>query len=98
MYKLPPPSKDCHTQAPQRMPLGVWESQIIFAKIFPKKHFQKKTIFFQKTKKTKNLIFSPSRLPGSKDATWDFQEKKSGNSLGGGEFAPEGVAKISFQF
>ena len=47
----PPPPKDCHFQAPQRMPLGVWESQTILDKDFSKK------------KKKKTSIFPPQRMP-----------------------------------
>ena len=74
----PPPPKDCHFQAPQRMPLRVWASQNIFAKIFQKKTFSKK--------KKKNLYF-PHPRPRSKDATWGFRNKNSGNPWGGEEFA-----------
>ena len=45
-----------------------------------KKHFPKKKIFFQKQKQ-KNLYFPH---PRSKDATWGFRSKKSGNPWGGG--------------
>ena len=36
LQQTPPPPKDSHFQTPQRTPLRVWESQKIFAKIFPK--------------------------------------------------------------
>ena len=32
--------KNCHFQAPQRMSLGVWESQKTFCKNFPKTHMK----------------------------------------------------------
>ncbi len=60
-----PPLKDCHFQAPRRMPLGVWESQKFLAKIFPKNshepHFYVQLLWWQ----------------GKVDQTWDFFQEKN---------------------
>ena len=60
-----PPPKDCHFQATGRTPLGVWESQKNFAKIFPKNshepHFYVQLLWWQ----------------GKVDHTWVFFHEKN---------------------
>ena len=59
LQQTPPPPKDCHFQSPQRTPLGVWESQKSFTKIFPKNahkpHFYVQLTMFCPVKH-KNLL------------------------------------------
>ena len=73
------------------MPLGVWESQNIFAKIFQKKHFPTKKNFFSKKTNKKTYIF-PTPGPAQRMPLGVFGVKKVA-ILGGGEFAVEKICR-----
>ena len=59
------------------IPVPGWQHKIDFV---TKAVLDKKILIFWYEKKNK-------KTPPSKDATWGFRGKKSGKSLGGGEFA-----------
>jgi hypothetical protein len=78
--------------------LGYGNLKSFLQRFSPKNIFKKKQFFSKKQKKQKTLYFPHPGFPAQRMPLGIFKKKKVAILWGGGEFAPEGVAKISFQF